>query len=179
MLYKVTDSDGCTRGGTQWGPGITHSAKGSPSQDINSDGWIHAYEHPVLALIFKSLHADHTANPKRLWEAEGTIGKRCGHIKCGCRSLTTVREIPFPDVPLQELVEFAKRATNAAYRGTILASAMSERSIWAMQLAQHYLEQGEPAKVRLHVARAAETATLSTPQYELDLIALLGVPCQP
>lgn len=179
MLYKVTDSDGCTRGGTRWGPGVTHHAQGSPAQDINSDGWIHVYEHPVLALIFKSLHSDHAANPKRIWEAQGTVGKHCGHVKCGCRSLTTVREIAFPDVPLRELVEFAQRAATASYRGTILASAMAERSVWAAQLAQHYLEQREPQQVLLHVARAAETATLSTPKYGLDLISLLGVPCRP
>lgn len=28
-LYKLTDEHGCTRNNTQWGPGVTHTAKGS------------------------------------------------------------------------------------------------------------------------------------------------------
>ena len=27
-LYKLTDGDGQTRGGTQWGPGVSHSGTG-------------------------------------------------------------------------------------------------------------------------------------------------------
>lgn len=173
MLYKVTDSRGCTRGGTQWGPGITHTAKGDPSQDLNSDGWIHAYEHPVLALIFKSLHTDPGQAVKRLWEADGIVERRCGHIKCACRTLTTVREIAFPDLSLMELADIAEQASRTAGRTTVFASAWAERSVWAARQARLHSKQGDREHVLLHTARALETATFSVPNQQLDLIGLI------
>ena len=94
-LYKLTDQDGRTRAGqageTQWGLGVKHKATGKPGQALCTDGWIHAYKHPLLALLMNPIHAK-ICNP-RLWECEGRIGKRAGQLKCGCRTLTTVREI--------------------------------------------------------------------------------------
>ena len=92
-LYKLTDKYGRTRGGTQWGPGVTHSAKGSADQELCSDGWIHAYEHPLIAVFMNPVHGNF-ANPL-LWEAEGEIGKR-QQLECGVRELTTVRAIEVP-----------------------------------------------------------------------------------
>jgi hypothetical protein len=45
-------------------------------------------------------------NP-RLWEAEGEVGLRDGQLKCGCKALTTVREIPLPAVTTEMRVRFA------------------------------------------------------------------------
>lgn len=108
-LYKLTDQDGKTRAGqageTQWGPGVTHEATGKPGQDLCTDGWIHAYEHPLLALLMNPLHSN-ICNP-RLWECEGRIGKREGQLKCGCRALTTVREIALPEITREQQIRFA------------------------------------------------------------------------
>jgi hypothetical protein len=38
-LYKLTDEHGQTRGGTQWGEGVTHTATGTGTE-LCSDGWI-------------------------------------------------------------------------------------------------------------------------------------------
>jgi hypothetical protein len=43
----------------------------------------------------------------RMWEAEGRVEKRDGHLKCGCLSLTTVREIPLPQITIEQRVRFA------------------------------------------------------------------------
>ena len=48
-LYKLTDGDGQTRGGTQWGPGVSHSGTGKG--ELCGPGWIHAYEHPLIAVL--------------------------------------------------------------------------------------------------------------------------------
>jgi hypothetical protein len=45
-------------------------------------------------------------NP-RLWEAEGEVALRDGQLKCGCKTLTTVREIPLPKITTEMRVRFA------------------------------------------------------------------------
>jgi hypothetical protein len=101
-LYKLTDSCGKTRNGTQWGPGISHSGTGEGG--LCGPGWIHAYEHPLVAVLMNPIHANFK-NP-RLWEAEGEVGLRDGQLKCGCKALTTVREIPLPAVTTEMRVRF-------------------------------------------------------------------------
>src|SRR5262250_2167785 len=95
-LYKLTDERGQTRGGTQWGEDVTHEALGADGRDLCSSSWIHAYEHPLLAALLNPIHADFQS--PQLWEARGEIGKRDGQLKCGCRKLTTVRQIELPTI---------------------------------------------------------------------------------
>ena len=102
-LYKLTDEDGRTRNGTQWGPGVSHSGTGEG--ELCGPGWIHAYEHPLIAVLMNPIHANFK-NP-RLWEAEGEIARRDGQLKCGCKTLTTVREIPLPEITTEMWVRFA------------------------------------------------------------------------
>ena len=102
-LYKLTDGDGQTWGGTQWGPGVSHSGTGKG--ELCGPGWIHAYEHPLIAVLLNPIHANFP-NP-RLWEAEGEVGLRDGQFKCGCKTLTTVREIPLPSITTEMRVRFA------------------------------------------------------------------------
>lgn len=102
-LYKLTDQNRRTYGNTEWGEGVTHTAKGTGP--LCSSGWIHAYEHPLLAALLNPIHANFS-NPI-LWEAEGEIGIRYGQLKCGCASLTTIREIPLPSITTENRVRFA------------------------------------------------------------------------
>jgi hypothetical protein len=101
-LYKLTDSCGKTWNDTQWGPGVSHSGTGEG--ELCGPGWIHAYEHPLVAVLMNPIHANFK-NP-RLWEAEGEIAIRDGQIKCGCKTLTTVREIPLPAITTEMRVRF-------------------------------------------------------------------------
>ena len=102
-LYKLTDGDGQTRNDTQWGPGVSHSGTGKG--ELCGPGWIHAYEHPLVAVLMNPIHANFQ-NP-RLWEAEGEVGLRDSQIKCGCKTLTTIREIPLPSITTEMRVRFA------------------------------------------------------------------------
>ena len=104
-LYKLTDRNNQTKNGTRWGEGVTHQTTGIPAE-LCSVGWLHAYEHPLLAVLFNPIHADFE-NP-RLWEADGE-GEllREGQLKCGVTKLTTTREIPLPEVTTEQRVRFA------------------------------------------------------------------------
>jgi hypothetical protein len=46
-LYKLTDQNAQTMNNTQWGPGVTHETDGRWA--LCGPGWLHAYEHPLLA----------------------------------------------------------------------------------------------------------------------------------
>jgi hypothetical protein len=176
-LYKLTDGDGQTRGPTQWGPGVSHSGTGEG--ELCGPGWIHAYEHPLIAVLMNPTHADFK-NP-RLWEAEGEVGLRDGQLKCGCKALTTVREIPLPSITTEMRVRFAVLcakevcaypAWNAwadkwlsggdrseAAAGTAAAAAWAAfrsaayRSAWAAQAAAY-----RSARAAAWAAQAAEAA---------------------
>ena len=102
-LYKLTDRDGQTWGGTQWWPGVSHSGTGKG--ELCGPGWIHAYEHPLIAVLLNPIHAKFKT--PRLWEAEGEIAMRDGQLKCGCKTLTTIREIPLPSITAEMRVRFA------------------------------------------------------------------------
>jgi hypothetical protein len=110
-LFKLTDRDGQTRNGTQWGPGVSHSGTGEGG--LCGPGWIHAYEHPLIAVLMNPIHADFK-NP-RLWGAEGEVALRDGQLKCGCKTLTTVREIPLPKITTEMRVRFAILCAKEVY----------------------------------------------------------------
>ena len=105
-LYKLTTSAGKTRPGhhneCQWGPGITH--QGAGKGDLCGPGYIHAYEHPLLAVLLNPIHADY--NDPLLWECDGDIAKRDHQLKVGCVSLTTVKTTPLPVITTEQRVKF-------------------------------------------------------------------------
>ena len=91
-LYKLTDGNSQTMNKTQWGENVTHSGTGKGR--LCGPGYIHAYEHPLLAAFLHPIHVGfHTL---QLWEAEGEVAKREGQLKCGCVTLTTIKQIPLP-----------------------------------------------------------------------------------
>jgi len=115
-LYKLTDQDGYTRRGmeneTQWGAGIAHTASGTGG--LCTDGVIHAYEHPLLAAFMNSSHAN--LKDPQLWEAEGEVVVREGQLKCGVKTLTTLRKIDLPVISTEQRVEIAIRCALLVYK---------------------------------------------------------------
>ena len=101
-LYKLTDSTGQTRGGTQWGEGVTHRA-GRGKAKLCSPTVIHAYTDPILAVMMAPSHIDYDIG--QMWEARGRVAVS-GPTKTGCKSLTTLRQIPIPEVTLTQRVAF-------------------------------------------------------------------------
>ncbi len=108
-IYKLTDANGQTYGGTQWGPGITNNAPGGGA--LCTAAWIHAYRDPILAVLMNPIHGNY--KDPQLWEAEGEVGIDDG-TKVGCTILTTLRQIPVPIITVEQRMVFyilcAKRA---------------------------------------------------------------------
>jgi len=112
-LYKLTDVNGQTYRGTQWGEGVTHVAPGKGKTGLCTDSWIHAYRTPRMAVFMNPAHA--RFGSPRLWEAEAyEVGIDDG-TKVGCLRLTTVREIPLPTMTTEQRVEIAIRAVMSVY----------------------------------------------------------------
>ena len=151
-LYKLTDQNGQTRGGMQWGPGITHEATGDPSQDLCTDAWIHAYEHPLLAVLLNPIHGNFK-NP-RLFEGDNEIGKRKSQLLCGCRSFTTAREIPVPAVTTAQKVRF----------GILCAKQVYKHPKWN-QWADAWLDGSDRSEKSAQVACAAARAAQADEVY--------------
>jgi hypothetical protein len=155
-LYKLTDAQGQTHGDgtnhTQWGAGITHEAKGPADGPLCSASWIHAYEHPLVAVLLNPIHAN-LKNPQ-LWSCRGEIGKRDGPLKCGCRALTTVEVLPLPEITTEQRVRFAigcawprasvawkKRATGwLSGKDRTAAAARAAAAAWEAAAAQAAVE---------------------------------------
>src|SRR5208283_5897438 len=110
-LYKLTDENHCTYGGTEWGVGVTHETSGEGA--LCSSGWLHAYLSPELAVLLNTIHAGFK-NPV-LWEADGDVGLTDHQLKVGCKKLTTVRILEAPSVSPEQRVKFAIFCALAVY----------------------------------------------------------------
>jgi hypothetical protein len=111
-LYKLTDDKDRTFGGTQWGPGVTHTAPGVGY--LCSAGWIHAYTDPLVGLMLNAIHGKFKR--VRLWESEGEIGKTDHGLKVGCTSLTTLVRMKKPRITTINRVAFGLLCTLQVYR---------------------------------------------------------------
>jgi hypothetical protein len=109
-LYKLTDEQGRTRAGEDneltWAVGVEHKTAGTGTQLCTADV-IHAYEHPLIAVLMNPVHADLNPATMRLFVAEGEIVVREGQIKCGVHALKIVEEIPVPTLTIEQRIKFA------------------------------------------------------------------------
>ena len=101
--YKLTDENNRTRNNTEWGENVTHEAMGNEKQ-LCTDGWIHFYEDPLVAMMMNPIHASFD-NP-HLWEAEAEGEVLREATKSGCKKLTTLKQIPLPEITLTQRVAF-------------------------------------------------------------------------
>ena len=156
-LYKLTDKDGQTRWQTQWGEGVTHEAAAPGVGGLCGPGWIHAYEHPLLAVLHDPIHGNF-GTTARLWECSTTDEDplREGQMKIGVRSLTTMREIPLPVVTTPQRVRYAILCGIHALRGVRSRAAIRWRK-WARAWLSGEDRSGEAAWV-VWVAWAEEEA---------------------
>ena len=101
--YKLTDENNRTHNNTQWGENVTHEAMGN-GKKLCTDGWIHFYEDPLVAMMMNPIHASFD-NP-HLWEAEAEGEVLREATKSGCKKLTTLKQIPLPEITLTQRVAF-------------------------------------------------------------------------
>jgi len=111
--YKLTDQNGQTKNNTQWGPNIIHSSTGN-DKSLCSNGWIHFYKDPLISILMNPVHADFES-PK-LWECE-TSGEHLHEaLKSGCKTLTTIKEIPVPEISNVQRIAFGILCVKEIYK---------------------------------------------------------------
>ena len=199
LLYKLTTSDFRTRpnmpGETYWSEGFTLKTNGKGS--LCGPGFIHAYTHPLLAVLLNPVHADYQ-NPV-LWEAEGEVIKSDKGLKVGCTKLTTIRRIPSPKITQEQRIRFAilcalevcanvsfnrwasswfsnkdRSASAAAYAARAAQTAHAARS--AAYAAQSAAQITHAAHAATYAAHAATYAAIQ--DRVLDLVGLAEEACQ-
>jgi len=106
MIVKLTDLRGKTYGGTQWGEGVTHTILGGGNR-LCSEDVIHYYEDEYLAVFANPIHCDF--KEFLMWEFKP--GKKIAGdtLKSGCKSGTTIRQVPIPKMTAEQYVEIAIR----------------------------------------------------------------------
>jgi len=165
MKYKLTDADGYTRrdkfGETLWVPGVWHEATGT-GVTLCTDGWIHWYDHPLLAMLFNPINAE-IENP-RMWECEigGEVLLDHG-IKGGSKRCRVMREIPVPQISTEQRITFAVLCTLKVYQ-----------SEWSRQWIMKWLSERDRKAVAAWATGVAVTAATAK---NLDLIALACKAC--
>jgi hypothetical protein len=108
-VYKLTDAEGWTRRGEEnavnWIETKMFETAGGGKLCTNQ--YIHAYEHPLLAVLHDPIHGNYGATA-RLWEceADGEI-KKDGQTKLGCTKLTVLREIEKPTITTEQRIKYA------------------------------------------------------------------------
>ena len=143
-LYKLTDEDGKTYNDTQWGENVTHKAKPGEGE-LCSEYYIHAYTDPLLAVLLNPIHADFK-NP-RLWEAKGRVMATGHGLKVGCKTLTTIREIPLPVITQEQRIRFAILCAQQVYKD-------KKWNSWANK----WLSSEDRSEAAAEAAEAAEAA---------------------
>src|SRR5208337_3613979 len=122
--YKLTDQDFKTRKGyaneTLWGEGVTHTAAGDGG-GLCSDGLIHWYVSPELALLLNPIHAK-ISNPI-VWEVM-VSGRtvREGDIKGGSQIVTTLRQIKAAEPTTTQRIAFALLCAKFVYHNDSFCS---------------------------------------------------------
>jgi len=110
IKYKLTTQGIKTREGevneTRWEVGKWVEATGDIKRGLCSEAYVHWYAHPLLAVLLNPIHAG-IENP-RLWEVE-TDGDSAtdGQLKGGSRRVRLTKEIPVPNITLEQCVRFA------------------------------------------------------------------------
>ena len=118
MKYKLTDKNGKTQSGqvceTQWGEGVTHTATGQ-ELELCTDGVIHYYDDPYLAILMNPVHGNYDEETMQLWEVE-TEGKTITDgRKSGAKTVTTMRRIAKPTLSTRQRMEIAIRCALEVY----------------------------------------------------------------
>jgi hypothetical protein len=111
--YKLTDKNNQTYNGCQWGENITHETDGVG--ELCGSGWIHFYDDPYLAVLFNPIHAKF--NNPILWEIEtdGRIKQDKG-LKFGATKVTTLKQIPLPEITSEQKVTFGILCAKEVYK---------------------------------------------------------------
>lgn len=199
LKYKLTDENMQTYGDTQWQVGVPQQVSGSGK--LCGPNCLHVYDDPLLAVFLNPIHANFK-NPRLFeCECEGDFLEGNG-LKTGVTngSVTLTKEIPLPEVSLNQIVAFgilcsletysepaymrwaenwlngtnrtaeAARAARAAEAAWAAEAAEAAEAAWAAWAAAR--AAWAAARAAGAAARAAEAAARAAWAANIDLIAL-------
>jgi len=112
MNVKLTDSKDQTRNGTQWGPSVMHKAPGRG--DLCTDGWIHYYRDPMLAVMMDPAHGNF-GEKAHMWTVTVSGKRKHEPDKSGAQCVRTVERIDMPVVTRTQRQAFGILAAREVY----------------------------------------------------------------
>ena len=107
ILFKLTNRSnfsGFNNNLVHWGENVTHEVyerRDGPLL-LCTDDVIHAYMHPIQALVFDMYHRGFIGYNGKLWVAKGNIVIQ-DYEKCGVFELTTIKQIPIPKLTKNDI----------------------------------------------------------------------------
>ena len=112
-VYKLTDQNMRTYGDCQWEVGKWKKTSGKGR--LCSDGWLHCYSDPLIAVLLNPINANF--NPFRLFiaEAEGR-GSYDSGLKSGYKAMRLIKEIEAPSVTERQRIAFAILCAKQVYK---------------------------------------------------------------
>lgn len=103
-LYKLTKTNGTTKGDMKWSDGVTHKLPIKHNPKLCSSDVIHAYESLEVAVFMRYIHG--YDGDVICYEAEGEVVVR-DVIKCGVFELTCGKAVHLPKPTIKHSVLFA------------------------------------------------------------------------
>lgn len=160
--YKLTDANGCSRGGTQWGESVRHKARGKGSE-LCTDSVIHVYASPLAAALFSPIHV---TGYTQLWKCEGPKSVAGDGLKIGVKWLRTLHQVPLPVLTLEQRVCCAIAWAKAV-------NSDPKWNKWADDWLSDKDRSAEAAAEAAEAARAAEGAAWAAAEAaDIDLLAI-------
>ena len=165
--YKLLTQDFTTHGGTRWkgdnGEFITVRAVGTGNR-LCTDDVIHFYDHPVLAVLFNSLHANIKSPVLVVIEIDSEVAH--DGLKGGCKQAKIVEILKLPDITTSQKAEFAIRCAKVVYKNAEWnkwADAwLSGKNRTRIRAHKAYIAANAGAAAAANAAYAAATATATT-----------------
>ena len=85
------------------GGNVTHHAEGQGSK-FYSDDYIYVYDNPLVAVLLNPIHANFPW--PLLWEEDAVDVQSDRGLKFGAKEVTTLRQIPVPEISTEQTVRF-------------------------------------------------------------------------
>ena len=110
--YKLLTQEMTSHNNTKWelNVPVTLTKEGNL---MCTDQVLHCYNHPLLAVILNSIHAK-IENPK-LFEINVDKIVASDELKFASKSQTLIKEIPLPEISLEQKIEFSIRIAKLVY----------------------------------------------------------------
>ena len=143
IYCKLTNQNMRTHNGFQWELGKKEVIK-TKGGELCSDSFFHCYEHPLLAVLLNSMHAN-IKNPRLFLIEVGGENKEDNGLKCGFKEMTLIEEIKLPEISINQKIAFGILCALEVYK---------EESF--VKWANNWLNNVDRSKTSANAAAAAD-----------------------